>query len=58
MKNKKNLKKPAKKKKKSGNLMKRAQKNFERDPTKKNFWSSETLRGAKAKNRELSKFAI
>ena len=34
--------------------MKRAQKNFERDPTKKNFWSSETLRGAKAKNYEQS----
>ena len=27
--------------------MKRAQKNFERDPTKKNFWSSETLRERK-----------
>ena len=54
MKNKKILKKPAKKKKKSGNLMKRAQKNFERDPTKKNFWSSETLRDAKAKNHEQS----
>ncbi len=47
-------KKPAKKKKKSGNLMKRAQKNFERDPTKKNFWSSKTLRDAKAKNHEQS----
>ena len=28
--------------------MKLAQKNFERDPTKKIFWSSETLRDAKA----------
>ena len=27
--------------------MKRAQKNFERDPTKKIFWSSETLRERK-----------
>ena len=27
--------------------MKRAQKNFERDPTKKNFWSSETQRERK-----------
>jgi len=35
-------------------LMKRVQKNFERDPTKKNFWSSETLRGAKARNHEQS----
>ena len=34
--------------------MKRAQKNFERDPTKKNFWSSKTLRDAKAKNHEQS----
>ena len=34
--------------------MKRAQKNFEHDPTKKNFWSSETLRDAKAKNHEQS----
>ena len=34
--------------------MKRTQKNFERDPTKKNFWSSETLRGAKARNHEQS----
>ena len=34
----------AKKKKKPGNLMKRDQKNFERDPRKKNFFASETLR--------------
>ena len=34
--------------------MKRAQKNFERDPTKKIFWSSKTLRGAKARNHEQS----
>ena len=34
--------------------MKRAQKIFERDPTKKNFWSSKTLRDAKAKNHEQS----
>jgi hypothetical protein len=54
MKNKKINKKPAKEKKKSGNLMKRAQKNFERDPTKKNFWSSETLRDPKAKIHEQS----
>ena len=32
--------------------MKRAQKKFERDPSKKNFHASETLRGAKAKNCE------
>ena len=42
---------------KSGNLIKRAQKNFERDPTKKIVCVSETLRGAKAKNHEL-KFVI
>ena len=34
--------------------MKRAQKNFERDLSKKNFHASETLRGAKAKNHEQS----
>ena len=34
--------------------MKRVQKNFERDPSKKIFHASETLRGAKAKNREQS----
>ena len=34
--------------------MKRAQKNFERDPSKKNFHASETLRCAKAKNYEQS----
>ena len=34
--------------------MKRAQKNFERDPTKKNFWSNETLRDPKAKIHEQS----
>ena len=34
--------------------MKRAQKNFERDPSKKNFHVSETLRDAKAKNHEQS----
>ena len=34
--------------------MKRAQKNFERDPSKKNFHASETLRDAKAKIHEQS----
>ena len=34
--------------------MKRAQKKFERDPSKKKFHASETLRGAKAKNHEQS----
>ena len=34
--------------------MKRAQKNFERDPKKNFFHASETLRGAKAKNHEQS----
>ena len=34
--------------------MKRAQKNFERDPGKKIFHASETLLGAKAKNHEQS----
>ena len=34
--------------------MKRAQKNFERDPSKQNFHASETLRGAKAENHEQS----
>ena len=34
--------------------MKRAQKNLERDPTKKNFWSSETLRDPKARIHEQS----
>ena len=34
--------------------MKPAQKKFERDPTKKIFWSSETLRDAKEKNHEQS----
>ena len=34
--------------------MKRAQKNFERDPKKKKLHASETLRGAKAKNCEQS----
>jgi len=43
-----------KKKKKSGNLMKRAQKKFERDRRKKNFHASETLRVAKARNCEQS----
>ena len=34
--------------------MKRAQKKFERDPSKIFFRVSETLRGAKAKNHEQS----
>ena len=50
--NKKN--KTGQKKKKSGNLMKRGQKNFELDPSKKKFHVSKTLRGAKAKNHEQS----
>ena len=33
--------------------MKRTQKIFQRDPTKKNFWSSKTLGCAKARNCEL-----
>ena len=37
--------------------MKRTQKNFERDPRKKFFFASETLRYAKVKNHEL-KFVI
>ena len=34
--------------------MKRTQKKFERDPIKKNFWSSKTLGCAKARNCEQS----
>ena len=37
------------KKKSSGNLLKRAQKKFERDPRTKNFFASETLRLSKSK---------
>ena len=57
-KNNNNKKKKPDKKKSSGNLLKRAQKNFERDPTKKIFCAERNpTRCAKAKNHEL-KFVI
>ena len=49
----KNFKKPGKKKKKSGNLMKRAQKKFERDPRKNFFLRAKPYGLVKAKNCEL-----
>jgi len=45
--------KPGKKKKKSGNLLKRAQKNFERDPREKIFLRAKPYGLVKARNCEL-----
>ncbi len=50
-------KKPGKKKKSSGNLLKRAQKKFERDPEQKIFSRAKPCGYATAKNHEL-KFVI